>query len=315
MSAPSLEVLTIGTAAYDFSLFIEEFPGENSKAEVHEMVEGGGGPAANAAYLLSLWGARCGFAGLLGDDYYGERIRGEFESVGTDLTLTETRAGQATPVSFILVNTRTGSRTIVNRKVKQEGLELRPSQLADLSPRVLLFDGHEGNASRIAREAFPQAVSILDAGSLRPGTRDLAGQVDYLVASERFTLQATGIADLAGPDQRQEALRRLRAVAKAEAAIVVTLGERGLIFDAAGVSGHLPAYPARPVDTTGAGDVFHGAFAYAVLRGFPWELTLKLASLAAALSVQECGGRRSIPALDTVRKEFKHVEGRDLPGY
>ena len=111
MSAPNLEVLTVGTAAYDFSLFVEEFPAENSKAEVYDMIEGGGGPASNAAYLLSLWGARCGFAGLLGDDYYGQRIRSEFASVGADLALTETRAGHSTPVSFILVNTHTGSRT------------------------------------------------------------------------------------------------------------------------------------------------------------------------------------------------------------
>src|SRR5271157_3193996 len=180
MSARNLEVLAIGTAAYDFSLFIEEFPRENSKAEVHDMLEGGGGPAANAAYLLSLWGAHCGFAGLLGDDYYGERIRGEFESVGTDLSLTETRAGHPTPVSFILANTRTGSRTIVNRRAPQGALELKSSQLAAYSPRVLLVDGHEREAGRAAHEAFPQAVSILDAGSLRPGTQESADKVDYL---------------------------------------------------------------------------------------------------------------------------------------
>jgi sugar/nucleoside kinase (ribokinase family) len=313
MSAPNPEVLAIGTAAYDFSLFIEEYPLENSKAEVHDLLEGGGGPAANAAYLLSLWGARCTFAGLLGDDYYGGRIRCEFESVGTDLSLTETRPGHPTPVSFILVNTRKGSRTIVNHKDSHSALQLPASQLAALSPRVLLFDGHEWAAAIAALEAFPQAASILDAGSLRPGTRDLAGKVDYLVASERFAMQATGLAGLAGAGQWQDCLRRLRASARPDAALVVTLGERGLIFDAEGVCRHLPAYPTRPVDTTGAGDVFHGAFAYAHLRGLSLESTLKVASLAAALSVQERGGRRSIPALDAVRKEFKRVEGRDLP--
>ncbi len=313
MFARNLEVLAIGTAAYDFSLFIEEFPGENSKAEIHDMLEAGGGPAANAAYLLSLWGAHCGFAGLFGDDYYGARIRGEFESVGTDLSLTETRVNHPTPVSFILVNTRTGTRTIVNRKAPQGALELQPSQLAALSPHVILVDGHELEACRAAHEAFPQAATILDAGSLRPGTRELAGKVDYLVASERFALQTTGLADLASADRWQDCLQRLRTAARRDTTIVVTLGERGLIFDAAGVCRHLPAYPARAADTTGAGDVFHGAFAYAILRGFPLELTLKFASLAAALSVQERGGRRSIPSLDAVRKEFKHVDGRDFP--
>jgi len=308
-----IDVLAIGTAAYDFSLFIEEFPRENSKAEVYEMLEGGGGPASNAAYLLSKWGVLCGFAGLLGDDYYGERIRAEFESVGADLSLTETRANHPTPVSFILVNTRTGSRTIVNRKAPQGVLELRPTQLAGLSARVLLFDGHEGDACQVALRAFPRAASILDAGSLRPGTRDLASKVGYLVGSERFALQATGLTDLAEADQWQECLRRLRAVARPNAAIVITLGERGLIFDDGGVCRHLPAYRVRAVDTTAAGDIFHGAFAYGVLHGLPLESTLKLSSLTAALSAQERGGHRSIPSLESVQKEFKNVEGRDLP--
>ena len=150
MPPHNLEVLTIGTAAYDFSLFIEEFPGENSKAEVEDLLEGGGGPASNAAYLLSLWGARCGFAGLLGDDYYGERIRGEF-AISRHRSFAHRNARRPSdPVSFILVNTRTGSRTIVNRKAPQGALELRPAQLAALSPRVLLFDGHEFEACRAA---------------------------------------------------------------------------------------------------------------------------------------------------------------------
>jgi sugar/nucleoside kinase (ribokinase family) len=314
MPAHNLEVLAIGTAAYDFSLFIEEFPRENSKAEVYDLLEGGGGPASNAAYLLSLWGARCGFAGLLGRDYYGDRIRAEFASVGADLSLTETRAGHPTPVSFILVNSRTGSRTIVNRKAPQGALELRPAQVAALAPRVLLFDGHESDACLAAEEALPQAVSILDAGSLRPGSQELARRVNYLVASERFALQATGMKELASEHQWEDCLRRLRARAQPDAAIVVTLGERGLIFLAGGACRHLPAYPARPVDTTAAGDVFHGAFAFAVLRGFPLGLTLQVASLAAALSVQKRGGRHSIPSLDAVRKEFLRIEGRDLPG-
>ena len=110
MPTQRVEVLAVGHAAYDVNIFVDEFPRENSKLETYEMLEGGGGPAANAAYLLSCWGANCGFAGLLGDDYYGQRISDEFNSVGTDLSLTETRYGHPTPLSFILVNTRNGSR-------------------------------------------------------------------------------------------------------------------------------------------------------------------------------------------------------------
>ncbi|HAB19061.1 MAG TPA: carbohydrate kinase, partial [Verrucomicrobiales bacterium] len=70
----NLEALCVGHAAYDVSLFVDGFPLENSKAEIGEALESGGGPAANAAYLLALWGTRTAFAGLVGDDHYGHCI-------------------------------------------------------------------------------------------------------------------------------------------------------------------------------------------------------------------------------------------------
>jgi sulfofructose kinase len=192
MATRGTEVLAVGLASYDVSLFVDEFPRENSKLETHEMIEQGGGPAANAAYLLSLWGAGCAFAGLLGDDSYGQRISDEFQRVGTDLSLSETHPGHATSVSVIIVNTSNGSRTIVNRKTPGSALRLEACQLQSINPKVLLFDGHELEASLLALQSFPDAASILDAGSLRPGTVELAGKVKYLVAAERFALCASG---------------------------------------------------------------------------------------------------------------------------
>src|SRR5262249_10882813 len=133
-----------------------------------------------------------GFAGVVGDDDYGRRVLAEFTAAGTDVSLVERRPGHVTPVSVILVNRQNGSRTIVNRKVPAPGLALEiPSGLA-LDPRVLLFDGHEPDAALRAMERFPRAKTVLDAGSLRDGTRALVGRVDYLVSSERFARQVTG---------------------------------------------------------------------------------------------------------------------------
>src|SRR5579872_5491812 len=113
----ALDFLCVGHASYDLSLSVAGFPLENSKSETSQMLESGGGPTANAAYLLALWGARCAFAGLIGDDHYGRRIVAEFESAGVDCSLLELRAKHATPVSFIVVNQQNGSRTIINRKI------------------------------------------------------------------------------------------------------------------------------------------------------------------------------------------------------
>jgi sulfofructose kinase len=300
-----VDILCIGHASFDLSVFVESFPMEDSKCETPELRESGGGPAANAAYLLSAWGARCGFAGLIGKDRYGQRIQEEFQSVGTVISLLELRPGHATPVSIIVINKQNGSRTIVNRKVAAGPLRFEEAALRDLSPRVLLFDGHELPASLAALRAFPEAISILDAGSWREGTAHLAGQVDYLAASERFALQATGLSDLSEAGAQRACARRLRELYPA--IVIVTLGKNGLIADDGSGFFHLPAYPAPAVDTTAAGDIFHGALAYAVAQSWSFPESLRFASLTASLSVRVAGGRSSIPSLENVKKELAHA--------
>jgi sulfofructose kinase len=301
----SIDILCVGHASYDLSMFVERFPAENSKSETLEWMECGGGPAANAAYLASVWGARCALAGVVGNDVYAARIREELQSAAVDVSLLETRPRHATPVSMILINNQNGSRTIVNRKAPGAPLQVEAGALAEMRPRVLLFDGHELEASRAALEAFPDAVSILDAGSWRAGTADLAGRVDYLAASERFALQATGLAGLHDEAEEQECVRRLRA--EYSTWVIVTLGEKGLAGEDEAGYFRLPAYPAPVVDTTAAGDIFHGALAYALAGAAPLRESLRLASMAASLSVRVAGGRASIPRLAEVREALAHA--------
>ncbi len=299
------DILCVGHASHDISVYVAEFPRENSKCETRDLLESGGGPAANAAYLLALWGERCALAALAGDDDYGRRLREELRSAGAEVSLVELRPGHATPVSLILINQKNGSRTIVNRKAPGEPLQCGFDRLG-WSPGTLLFDGHELAASLDALRAFPRAVSVLDAGSLRPGTERLAGEVDYLAASERFALQATGLADLHTDDARRECVRRLRE--RHETTVIVTMGENGLVGDEGNGFFSLPAWPAEAVDTTAAGDIFHGALVWALARKTPLMDGLRLASMAASLSVRERGGRRSIPSLARVREALAYAE-------
>jgi sugar/nucleoside kinase (ribokinase family) len=302
----SLDVLCIGHAAYDLFFFLDQYPSENSKTQTLFSEESGGGPAANAAYLLSKWGARCAFAGVVGDDYYGRQIVSEFQSVGTDISLLDIRPNLSTPLSVILVSQPTGSRTLVNRKAPHAPLLLRPETLTGLSPKVLLLDGHELEASELALSVFPEAVSLLDAGSAREGTLALASKVTYLLASERFALQVTKLTNLAGEALRRSCLDKLRE--RFGTTTVVTVGERGLILHDGRCWSELPAFPASAVDTTAAGDIFHGAFTYGVLNNQPlWE-NLRLASMAASLSVQIRGGRRSIPSVAQVKEALTRAQ-------
>lgn len=303
-----MDVLCVGHAAWDICLFVDGYPTENSKCEIHTMLECGGGPAANAAYLLAHWGVSCGIAAAIGADAYGDRIAAELLAMGADIALLDRQSTNGTPVSVILVNQQSGSRTIVNRKALSQASELRllPKTASCGSPRVLLFDGHELQASLEAMELFPDAKTILDAGSVRSGTRELAKRVDYLVSSERFACQMCGLPHLDSPENQVQAIATLYAYNGHP--VVITLGERGMLRGTDRHMERLPAFKVDTVDTTAAGDIFHGAFAYGVVTGLSNDTTLKLAAAAAALSVTVRGSRTSIPSLIQVQEMLRHAQ-------
>ena len=298
----SVRALCVGHACWDLCLHVDAYPAENSKAETNLLIESGGGPAANAAWLLSRWGMPTALAAAVGQDDYGGKAVKELAAVGVDCRLVEQRAGQATPVSFIVVNRTTGSRTIINRKAVAASLDLTAQSLEGLDPQLLLLDGHELDASLAAMKAFPSATSVLDAGSMRDGTSRLAGMVGYLVCSERFATQVTGEADVRA--QWQRCVQRLRE--RYGNVVAITLGSHGSVFDDGEHQGHLPALPVKAVDTTAAGDIFHGAFAFALLNSMGLRKSLQLATVAAGLSIQKPGGRPSVPELKAVLERLPH---------
>jgi len=181
-----------------------------------------------------------------------------------------------------------------------------------MSPRVLLLDGHELEGSRRALERFPNAISILDAGSLRAGIAELAGKVQYLIASEKFGRQSCRLESLNRKSARHTAVARLRQ--RYGNVVVITLGERGLIGDDGTGYFELPAFKAKAIDTTAAGDIFHGAFAYAMARKLEFKEALLLSSMAASLSVQRRGGRPSIPTLAEVKAALRRASSRPGAG-
>jgi sulfofructose kinase len=292
----SIRALCVGHASYDLCMVTEDFPAENSKTETKLLIESSGGPAANAAVLLAQWGVPVAMAGQVGDDDYGRRVVDDLHQAGVDCRWLKKVPEQTTPVSFVVVNRANGSRTIINRKDLPTPLNLRPHDFSGLSPDLLLLDGHELPASLAALEAFPDAATILDAGSLREGTRVLAERVQYLVCSERFAAQ---FLDKTVRGHWQEAVGQLRKLNRQVA--VITLGNQGLVYDDRSETGHIAALKCEAKDTTAAGDIFHGALAFGLLQKMALRQALELATVAAGLSVQKFGGRPSIPDLQSVK--------------
>ena len=293
-----VDVLCIGHAAYDITIPLDEYPIENKKYSISHTVECGGGPAANAAYLLSKWGIDAAYIGLLGNDVYGKKIIQEFDEVGTDVSLVKLEKKYPTPFSTIIVNVKNGSRTIINRKVPHDYITVNIFEMEKFHPKIILMDGHELKASIQAMKLFPEAITVLDAGSAKQGTLLLAKEVDYLICSERFALEICNIESLDNENDYEFCIKELRKLNNNQ--IVVTLGERGLIYEHDSYVKHLNAYENQVVDTTGAGDIFHGAFAYGLLKGYDLLENLKLSSISSSLSVAMLGGKTSIPELTSV---------------
>ncbi len=294
-------ILCIGHSAYDFTYLLEAFPKENLKYSLNNgietVMECGGGPAGNAAYLLGKWGAEVSYAGVLGDDPQGKAIEAEFQSVGVDLSYLQWNAGGRTPFSVILANKQNGSRTLFNRTLPYPPLEAEWD--TGLEWGAILVDGMELDASLKALETYKGVPSVLDAGSLDRESEILAPRVSHLVCSEIFASAVTGEA-LNSEAAVERAFARLEAMNPN--CVVLTMGEYGSLYRKDGDLVRVPAMQVEAVDTTGAGDIYHGAFAYGLAKGFSLEKTIKFATIAAGLSVQKLGARVSIPALREVEE-------------
>ena len=289
------KIICIGHAAYDITLPIEAYPIENTKVRIAPGVECGGGAAANAAYLLSKWGMDTSFLGVVGHDLYGDRIKKEFEQVGTNIDYLETSDAFHTSTSYILANSNNGSRTIIVSRDKNTYIQNRQF---DFEPTAILVDGEEPEVSKYLLEKYPECISVIDAGNLKPGIVELCPYVKYLVCSKDFAEEYTKT-KIINLDTLRMAYQKLKE--EFHNTIVITLGVDGSFTE---IDGNLIIVPTlkieNPIDSTAAGDIFHGAFTYFICNGYSLYDTLKYSNIAGALSVKELGGKNSMPELSKV---------------
>lgn len=281
-----IDVLCVGATSYDFVFWADHHPGSDEKTVADAFIRCGGGPAANASVTVSRMGLRSAFAGYLGSDIFGRMHIEELKAAGVDTSLV-IRGEYPTPLSSILVNP-SGERSLVNFRDADSVLSAECLDFSAIHPKVILFDGHEPELSLfLMNDARTKRIkTVLDAGSLNKGTSRLFDQVDYLVCSERFAYELTGTSS---PDKAMESF-----VSHSQC-VVITLGKKGLLWKNAGGKGRIPAFPVDVKDSTGAGDVFHGAFAGCLAMDKEWLEILTYSSAAAALCCTKLGARTGIP--------------------
>lgn len=294
-----MEVLCIGHAAYDITIPVNDFPVENTKNRVLERIECGGGPANNAAYLLGKWGIDTTFVGIVGNDEYGKKIKEELESVGVNTDYLVMSGEGNTTSSFVIANQEKGTRTILT--YRPNGLKM-PDIKIDCKPNIILIDGQEYECSKKVLKQYPEAISIIDAGRAVSEVKDLCTMVDYVVCSRDFAEQVTGLKLDGSGEQYIKVMRLLQN--QFHTNIVVTLESLGCLYEYQNQIKIMPTLKMQALDTTGAGDIFHGAFTYAIANHYSFEDSLFIANLAGSLSVRKIGSKNSMPEKEEMKKYY-----------
>ncbi|MBI2187703.1 MAG: hypothetical protein HYU37_11405 [Acidobacteria bacterium] len=301
-----VDVVGVGANSVDYVYRLPQFPQPDSpsaKLRIADHLVTCGGQTATALCTCAAMGLRTAYLGTFGHDPNGERIRGELAGRGVDVAHASIRDA-VNPFAVILLDER-GERVVLWHR--GSGLALRPGELdAPLvrSARLLHVDDVDEDAAieaaRIARDAGLPVTSDIEHVTAR--TEELVAAVTVPILAERVPEALTGERDV------ERALRKLRKVRSqvrlkpdatyAEGLVSVTLGPRGAMLLAGDRLLHEPAHEVSVIDTTGAGDIFRGAFIVALLRGDSPEQILRFANAAAALSCTRIGAIASVPTVE-----------------
>ncbi len=302
------DVLGLGAVTVDDLIYVDQYPQPGTKLPVRDRRREGGGLTGTALVAAARLGAKAAYCGVLGDDELSRFTLLEFEREGVDCSLIVRRAEARPTNSTVIVDRSTAQRTILYsnaRVVELASEEIKEDLIA--SCQVLLVD-HTMARAGLQAAALARAQRIPVVGDVEreaePSLLNLMRQIDHLIVSMRFAGRVTGerepegmVRALSGPDR---------------ACCVVTGGERGCWYsEHGGDVHHLPALRVQAVDTTGCGDVFHGAYAACLAQGESAHTALQVATVAAGLKATQPGGRSGIPDRATIDQVLAaHEEAR-----
>jgi sulfofructose kinase len=296
----------VGLNATDTLLVVPHFPAYAGKVPFQEEVVSPGGQVASALVACARLGLRTKYIGTVGDDERGriqlESLRGE----GVDIQHVQLRRNCANQSAYIVIDRSTGERTVLWRR--DDGLRIDPEQILPeqiACARLLHIDGHDTPAvARAAAIARGLGIPVtVDVDTVYHGFDRVLPNVDYLVASSEFPTAWTGQDD---PFKALELMQREYGMK----VVAMTLGAHGALARENGEFFYSPAFVVNCVDTTGAGDVFHGAFCYAVLQEMPMRDALEFSNAMAALNCTALGARGGIRGLEEIRGLMKRGERR-----
>lgn len=301
------KIVGIGACVFDTLYTLPTYPTEDTKMRATSSKVAGGGPVATGLCAASRLGEESAYLGVLSDDQGGAYLKRDFERYGVDTAGVRICSGYRSFASVLWLCADSGTRTCVFDKGNLPPLVLDEEQKAMIRrASILMVDGNELDAAcEAASLARESGVTVLyDCGGRYPGVERLLALTDIMIPSEEFALGHTG------EESAEEAAKRLFDTYSPRV-VVITRGKRGgLLYDGKEIRRY-PVYPARVVDSNGSGDVFHGAFAAALAKGYDFERCCHFSSAVSALKCEGIGARESVPELATV-KNFLKENGYEL---
>jgi len=305
---PEFDIVGVGLNATDTLLIVPHFPAYAGKVPFQQELLSPGGQVASALVACARLGLRTKYIGTIGDDDRGRIQMESLRGTGINLDHVQQRRNCPNQSAYIIVDRSTGERTVLWRRaacLRIAPEEIAPEQIT--CARLLHLDGHDtpavAHAAAIARRhGIPVTV---DVDTIYRGFEAVLPNVDYLVASSEFPSQWTGNDD---PLAALEALQKEYGMKVA----AMTLGAYGALARVAGRFVYSPAFVVNCADTTGAGDVFHGAFCYAVLQGMAMAEALDFSNAMAALNCTAIGARGGIRGVEEVRALMAHGQRRPM---
>jgi sulfofructose kinase len=308
---PEFDVVGVGLNATDTLLLLPQFPAYGGKVPFEEEVLSPGGQVASALATCARLGLRAKYIGTVGDDERGRVQMESLRGTGINLEHVQVRTGCANQSAYILIDRTTGERTVLWRR--PEALRLDPEEIAPeqiACARLLHIDGHDtaavARAAEIARRA---AIPVtVDVDTIYPGFEHVVPNVDYLLASAEFPGRWTNERD---PFKALERIQNEYGMRCAG----MTLGAFGALTRMEGRFFYSPGFVVNCVDTTGAGDVFHGAFCYAVIERLGMEEALDFSNAMAALNCTALGARGGIRTAAEARALMSRGERRSHPDF
>jgi sulfofructose kinase len=295
------DAVGFGLNAVDHLIVVPEYPAFDAKVRFTEYEKSAGGQTASAMVSLQRLGLKTAYAGRFGSDEDGRFGLRAIEYEGVNLDFAEMIDGADNQLAFIIIDSRSGERTIIWDR--DERLSYRPDEapvaLATRG-RILHIDAHDPPACAVMARAAHDAGAIVtaDIDNIYEGLPDLLPLIDVLITSAEFPHRLTGISN--------ERASLVEMKARYGCAIVgTTLGSRGALIycDGEFIESRAFEVPGGCRDTTGAGDAFHGGFIYGMLCGDDLETCMKLGNAVAALKCRSLGGRAALPTVDEL-KEF-----------